>query len=104
MGELDNLFALASPTYLRQHGRGCHIVGAPSEAIFLEGVQRPVCLSILGSRQGATHSQLLSVQPPATLFLHQTSISWRDATKNRSLYVASHCNQPAAKSSMEIYG
>jgi hypothetical protein len=65
-----------------------------------------VCLSILSSRHGATHSHLLSVQPPATLFLHAALDLYLLAqrNKNRSLYVASHCNQPAAKSSVEIYG
>jgi hypothetical protein len=55
---------------------------------------------------GATHSHLLSVQPPATLFLHAALDLYLLAqrNKNRSLYVASHCNQPAAKSSVEIYG
>ena len=52
-----------------------------------------MCLSILSSRHGATHSHLLSVRPPATLFLHAALDLYLLAqrNKNRSLYVASHC-------------
>ena len=104
MGELDNLFALANPTQLRQHGRGCHIVGAPSGAIFLEGVQRPVCLSILGSRQGRDPFPITVGPATRDVVFAPDLYQLARRNKNRSLYVASHCNQPAAKSSMEIYG
>ena len=57
-------------------------------------------------KRGVRPPRVLSVQPPATLFLHAALDLYLLAqrNKNRSLYVASHCNQPAAKSSVEIYG
>src|ERR1700738_3470593 len=72
----------------------------PLGLFFWSGVNGPVCLSILSSPHGASHSHFLSVRPPATLFLHAALDLYLLAqrNKNRSLYVASHCNQPAAKS------